>query len=132
MLIKRRRREREHDVLVVSTDGALHEQLERDLDGKLLLTRVSDPNVALKEFLCRPVAGAIVDGNMPGRLASILAKAYLEHQPVGRVVVIASAADTTTLVGLAYRDSRVAVLMRPYDPAELETVLCGAGALAAV
>ena len=80
---------------------------------------------ALAILSSRRVGGAVLDGSLPSRMAPLLARAFLQHQPTGRVALIGGADDPTTLVGLAFRDPRAELLFRPVDLEALRDYLLG-------
>ena len=59
---------------------------------------------------------ALIDAHVPGRMASVLARLFLYHNPVSRLAVIGGSADNSTVLGLAARDPRVEVFFDPLDP----------------
>jgi DNA-binding NtrC family response regulator len=115
------------EVLAVSEDDATLDAIERAFapTQQARVIRLTDAHAALAVLGSRPLAGAVIDGALPNRLALVLSRAFLQHQPVGHVAIISAADDPTTLVGLAFRDSRVELLFRPVDADAVRTLVLG-------
>ena len=117
-------------ILAVTTDMEIIVSLQEAYEGWARLVILSDTNAALAVLGSRPVDMAIVDSALPGRMALVLARAFLWHQPAGRVAIVGAADDPTTLIGLAFRDPRVELLYRPLDIEALRREMSLAGAAA--
>lgn len=114
------KRSRPPEILAVSRNMALLVRLQEILGDDVSVRCVSDVEEALTMLASRPVFGAVIDGALPGHAARMLARAFLRHQPVGRVAIVASDDDEAgTLIGLAHCDPRVELLYRPLDEAAL-------------
>ena len=113
------------EMLVVTKDGWLVSAVQSHLGEGCRILHLDDPYAALGVLASRPIHGAVLDATLPNRMASNLARAFLQHQPVGRVVIIASPDDMTSIIGLAYGDKRVEVLFRPMDAIVLRATLLG-------
>ncbi len=127
-----RSEQRPLDIVLVSADPAVVRDVYAILPPSCRVVHIEDATTALAVLGSRPVHGAVVDGLLPGRMANVVSRAFLHHQPIGRVVVIAAADDPSSLIGSAYNDARVEVLFRPLDGETLRGCLLGvtAGALA--
>ena len=117
-------------ILAVTADPEVVISIQEAYEGKARLVILSDANAALAVLGSRPVDMAIVDSALPGRMALVLARAFLWHQPAGRVALIGAADDPTTLIGLAFRDARVELLYRPVEAETLRHEMALAGASA--
>jgi DNA-binding NtrC family response regulator len=115
-------------VVVVSEDPGLLATLTRMLDRHGDVVATADTREALALLESRQVAGAVIDGTLRNWMAVVLSRACRRHQPGGRVVIIGSPDDPSTLTGLAISDPRVEVLYRPLS--EREVVECLLGAVA--
>jgi hypothetical protein len=58
---------------------------------------------------------AIIDARVPGRMASVLARLFLYHNPTGRLAIVGGNPDSSTVLGMASTDSRVEVFFDPLD-----------------
>jgi DNA-binding NarL/FixJ family response regulator len=113
------RRSRPPEILAVSRNMALLVRIQETFGDDVSVRCVSDVEEALTVLASRPVFGAVIDGALPGQAARMLARAFLRHQPVGRVAIVAADDDASTLIGLAHCDPRVEMLYRPLDDAAL-------------
>ena len=113
------KRSRPPEILAVSRNMALLVRLQEVFGDDVSLRCVSDVEEALTVLANRPVFGAVIDGALPGHAARILARAFLRHQPVGRVAIVTAVDDPSTLIGLAHCDTRVELLYHPLDEAAL-------------
>ena len=113
------KRSRPPEILAVSRNMALLVRLQEIFGDDVSVRCVTDVEEALTVLASRPVFGAVIDGALPGHSARILARAFLRHQPVGHVAIVASSDDPSTLIGLAHCDPRVEMLYRPLDEVAL-------------
>ena len=112
-------------VLAVSQDPGTLEQIQWALEGVTDLC-IQEDSVAAWSMVCaEPLSGVIIDGSLPSEMASLLTGAFLRHQEGGRVGVITSTDEPSSLMGIAIREDRVELLYRPLDLEMLrETILC--------
>ena len=120
------------DIVVVSSDEALVAEVERAPGEGCRVVSITEPAAALAVLGSRPVHGAVVDGALPGRMAQAVSRAFLQHQPIGHVVILAAGDDPSSLIGSAYLDQRVELLFRPLDAEVLRQCLLGVEVPAAV
>ena len=102
-------------ILAVSQDPSTLEQLQWALGSTANLEIQRDPVAAWSMVCAEQLDGVVIDADLPNRMASLLTGAFLRHQDSGRVGVITSADDPTTLMGIALREDRVELLYRPLD-----------------
>ena len=107
------RHENRH-VLVVSPDTSFIDKVVNMLADPRLDPR-TDPAEVIDLLAREPFAGLIVDGRMANRMATRVAQAYVLHQPMGRVAILAGPEDVTTLVAFAFRDPRCDLFFHPWD-----------------
>ena len=113
-------------VLAVSADADLLLMIREVLGDGVHVIGTTDGDAAAHVLETSPLRGMVVDGGMPQRMATTLAREYLRRQPTGRVVVLGSDNHPSTLIGLALRDRRIELLFRPIDQPLLRQLMVGA------
>ena len=101
-------------LLVVCESPSTLEQVQWAFAGHAEL-RVLDQIAAWSATCGQSFDGAILDSGLPERMSSLLTNAFLRHQPTGRIAVISSADEPTSVMSLALRESRVEILYQPLD-----------------
>ena len=71
------------------------------------------------------VHGLLIDARLPEHETSALAEAFLQTQPTGRAILLASDHGTATLRRLCTRDPRVALFFTPWNRQEVQECLQG-------
>jgi DNA-binding NtrC family response regulator len=107
------------DHLIVAEDEDMLSVLAGILAPHVRYRLARNADEALAAVRSEPLAGLIADGALAGRRALELARSFLGHQATGRVAIIGSTADQTTLIGLLLRDRRIEVVYQPIDEAAL-------------
>jgi hypothetical protein len=104
-------------LLIVASDADEATALRGLLDAPLSLD--SPPESADLMLSASLLGGMVVGISVPASLSRPLVRAYVQHQPQGRVVVLCNPEDITTLTAFAFRDARVELFFTPW---RVETV----------
>ena len=100
--------------MAVSENEVLLARLVATFSGHADIEALASAETAHAALLTRPVPGVLVDADLRDRMAGVLTRAFLQHQPAGRIVVVASRDNPVTLMQLAMKDRRVDVVFDPW------------------
>jgi len=83
----------------------------------------TDPQAAGTFLGSSVLGGMVVGAEVASWDSRPLVQSYLKHQPCGRIVILTSSGDLTTLAAYLYRLPRVELFIAPWDAAELRAFL---------
>ena len=104
---------REGQVLIVTARPEVAARLQGALDGHE--SRVVQAPEADTILVTAVLGGMVVDVASDPPASRRLVRAYLKHQPLGRVAVLSHLEDITTLTAFAYADGRMDLFFEPWD-----------------
>lgn len=104
---------REGPVLIVTARPEVATRLLGVLDGHA--SRVVQAPEADTILVTAVLGGMVVDVASDPAASRRLVRAYLEHQPMGRVAVLSHLDDITTLTAFACADGRLDLFFEPWD-----------------
>jgi len=107
-------------LLVVDDDERVRKALSRTLGRRYDVTAVATGEAALAAVGDRPFDAAIVDYEMPGMNGvELVRRLAVEHPGLARIM-LTGYAELPEIVALKREELAVAVLMKPWEPSDLE------------
>jgi len=83
----------------------------------------TDPQAAGTFLSSSVLGGMVVGAEVASWDSRPIVQAYVQHQPCGRVIVLTTSGDVTTLAAYLYRQQRVELFIAPWNAAELRAFL---------
>jgi hypothetical protein len=117
-------------VLIVTADLEEGRELERAF-GLSSGAFVAGPLEASTFLASSLLGGMIVGRGCPAGASRPLVRAYVHHQPCGRIAVLTGPDDITTLTAYSFRESRVELFFAPWSVEEIRAHLGLPAALSA-
>lgn len=108
-------------LLIVSADPKEATALRGLLDAPVSLDVL--PESADLLLSASLLGGMIIGTSVAPGMSRPLVRSYIQHQPQGRVVVLCSPDDITTLTAYTFRDPRVEIFFMPWRVAEVRAYL---------